>query len=324
MPQSQSDSLTIGDLARRAGVSAGTLRHYHRLGLLKPSRQSRAGYRLYSEQDRERLELIRALRGLDVDLREIGKLLRGVSTLRQVAELHLRTLDLQARAIARRRAVLRLVLRDEQPPSPARLRRLQVLSDFERRERESFLVSELSRRLSTLGATRLPAKIITDAVGDLPDAPSDAQVEAWLELAEIVSDPEFLSRYRTSAKVRELSPAKSAARWNAEAALIYAPVARAVDAGVLPRSAGARPIVHRWARAFRTGARPGAQHGRLVLRDFAHELLRHFEAERDTGEQRFWELAAVLRPSLARTPLGIAWPWLIEALHHIAGAGNGD
>src|SRR5881628_1257512 len=124
------DAFTIGDLAQRAGISAGTLRYYHRLGLLKPSRQTRAGYRLYSEQDRERLELIRALRGLDVDLKEIGKLLRGVATLRQVAELHLRTLDLQAKSIARRRAVLLLILRDDTPPSAQRLRRLQVLSIY--------------------------------------------------------------------------------------------------------------------------------------------------------------------------------------------------
>ncbi len=312
-------AFTIGDLARRAGVSAGTLRHYHQLGILKPSRQSRAGYRLYSEQDRERLELIRALRGLDVDLREIGKLLRGIASLRQVAELHLRTLDLQARTIARRRAVLRLVLRDERPPSAERLRRLQVLSDYERRERETFLGAELSRRLSTLGATRLPAQILTDAVGDLPESPSDAQVEAWLELAEIVSDPDFLARHRTSAVSREVSPARSAAQWTADAARIYGPVARAVTNGISPRSAAARPIVHRWALAFRESTRPRVTHGRLVLRDFARTLLEQFEAQRDTREERFWELAVVIRPTMANTPLGLAWPWLIEALHYIVG-----
>ena len=311
------ESFTIGALAIRAGVSAGTLRHYHRLGLLKPSHRSRAGYRFYTEQDRERLELIRALRGLDVDLAEIGKLLRGVTTLRQVAELHLRTLDLQARSIARRRAVLRLVLRDERPPSAERLRRLQVLSDYERSERQSFLGDELSRRLSTLGPTRLPAKILTDAVGDLPDSPSDAQVEAWLELAEIVSDPAFLSRYRGSLNAGR-AHGKSAERWNADAVRIYAPVARAVDAGVSPRSDEARPVLHRWARAFRASTNPRAKAGRLVLNRFARELLLHLESQRDMGEQRFWELVAVLRPSMARSPLGLAWPWLMEALRHVA------
>src|SRR5690242_17875347 len=102
----QSTRLSIGELARQVGVSPQTLRHYHRLGILRPAAITRAGYRLYAEADRVRLELVRALRALDFDLDTISRLLRGTVSARAVTELHLRALDLQVKSLARRRAVL--------------------------------------------------------------------------------------------------------------------------------------------------------------------------------------------------------------------------
>src|SRR5438445_8269847 len=57
------------------GVTVRTLHHYDRLGLLKPSRYSRAGYRLYSERDVARLEQIVALKFIGFSLNEIKKIL---------------------------------------------------------------------------------------------------------------------------------------------------------------------------------------------------------------------------------------------------------
>lgn len=64
------------EFAGHAGVTAKALRHYERLGLLKPGRTG-AGYRLYSESDRMRLEQIMALKFLGIPLREIRALLDG-------------------------------------------------------------------------------------------------------------------------------------------------------------------------------------------------------------------------------------------------------
>src|SRR5262245_28291588 len=50
--------LRSGELARLSGVSADTLRHYERKGLLKPHRASN-GYREYTRQAVERVRLIR-------------------------------------------------------------------------------------------------------------------------------------------------------------------------------------------------------------------------------------------------------------------------
>ena len=57
------------------GVTVRTLHHYDRLGLLKPSRYSRAGYRLYRESDVARLEQIVALKFIGFSLKEIKNIL---------------------------------------------------------------------------------------------------------------------------------------------------------------------------------------------------------------------------------------------------------
>ena len=66
---------TVGVLARAAGLARSTLLYYDRIGLLPPSRRSTAGYRLYGEDARARLETIRTYRSVGLGLREIRALL---------------------------------------------------------------------------------------------------------------------------------------------------------------------------------------------------------------------------------------------------------
>ena len=300
---------TIGELARQAGVSAQTLRHYHRLGLLRPTATSTAGYRLYTEEDRGRLELVRALRALDLDLDTINRLLCGAVGVRNVAELHLRTLDLQARTLERRRAVLRVLLRAEASVTPDRLARLQVLAGFEQMERERFLATELDKRLRDTGNANMRRWIQSAAVLDLPESPTEAQVEAWLELAEMVSDPGFLARYRGEPSTApSLQSFGDPDRWPKVMVALYEPAAEAAKRGVDPRSAKARPIVQRWVRLLAHRA------GRRDLRAFAEQMLRAIDADHDSREERFWLLVGVLKPSVARSPISLGWPWLVAGL----------
>ena len=60
----------VQEFAKLAGITSKALRHYERVGLLKPAR-SNAGYRLYSERHLDRLEQIVALKFLGLPLREI-------------------------------------------------------------------------------------------------------------------------------------------------------------------------------------------------------------------------------------------------------------
>src|ERR1051325_4603224 len=63
------------EFAKLAGVTVRALHHYDRLRLLKPSRYTRAGYRLYSERDFARLEQIVALKFIGFPLKEIKRIL---------------------------------------------------------------------------------------------------------------------------------------------------------------------------------------------------------------------------------------------------------
>jgi DNA-binding transcriptional MerR regulator len=72
---SESTLVTIGRLARRAGLGAETLRHYERLGLIRPARRSAANYRLYGPETERRLAFIHRAQALGFSLADIRDLL---------------------------------------------------------------------------------------------------------------------------------------------------------------------------------------------------------------------------------------------------------
>lgn len=71
----------IGQVADDTGMSIRTLRHYDELGIVSPSGRSAGGFRLYSDEDMQRILLIRRMKPLDFTLEEIGVFLRAVDTL---------------------------------------------------------------------------------------------------------------------------------------------------------------------------------------------------------------------------------------------------
>jgi DNA-binding transcriptional MerR regulator len=64
--------LTVSQIARRAEVSADTVRHYVHIGLLKPERNPQNGYKLFSELDIGKLRFIRQAQSLGFTLAEIA------------------------------------------------------------------------------------------------------------------------------------------------------------------------------------------------------------------------------------------------------------
>lgn len=67
---------TIQRLARLAGVTPRTLRHYNAIGLLAPARVSSNGYRIYGPAEVDRLQEILFFRELDLPLDEIRAILQ--------------------------------------------------------------------------------------------------------------------------------------------------------------------------------------------------------------------------------------------------------
>ena len=67
---------TIGEAAAAARTTSETLRHYDRIGLVRPSRKDPwTGYRYYTGQDIVRLNTVRALQLMDLSLKEIKEVL---------------------------------------------------------------------------------------------------------------------------------------------------------------------------------------------------------------------------------------------------------
>jgi MerR family copper efflux transcriptional regulator len=65
----------IGEVAERLGLSLRTIRHYDEEGLVTPSARTEGGFRLYGEEDIERLALIKRMKPLGFSLDEMRDLL---------------------------------------------------------------------------------------------------------------------------------------------------------------------------------------------------------------------------------------------------------
>jgi DNA-binding transcriptional MerR regulator len=68
-------TLTVGALARRAGVSTKTVRYYESIGLLPRAVRGENGYRYYPRETVSRLSFIRRAKLLGLSLEEIGSLM---------------------------------------------------------------------------------------------------------------------------------------------------------------------------------------------------------------------------------------------------------
>jgi len=68
-------AITIGRLAKQAGVNIDTIRYYERHGLLPEPARRASGYREYTATDLDRLRFVRRAKDLGFTLAEIGELL---------------------------------------------------------------------------------------------------------------------------------------------------------------------------------------------------------------------------------------------------------
>jgi DNA-binding transcriptional MerR regulator len=113
--------LTIGRLARRFGLSRSTLLYYDSLGLLRPSSRSSAKYRLYSEKDGRRLELICSYREAGVPLKQIGHIIaRPAGGAAIILERRLEQLNVDIAALREQQRVVVRLLSDRKQLRRAR------------------------------------------------------------------------------------------------------------------------------------------------------------------------------------------------------------
>lgn len=186
------DLRTIGQVARLSGLSVPTVRFYSDAGLVPVAARTAGGHRLYDREALHRLELIRTLRELGVDLATVARLLTREHTVAEVADREAAALERQIQDLRVRRSVLRYAAaRDADADGLVRAGRLARLSGEQRRALVAGLVAE-----STAGLELEPG-FAARLRSLLPEPPDDPErIEAWVELAHLVSDPDFRSSVR--------------------------------------------------------------------------------------------------------------------------------
>ena len=313
------DLIPIGALARLTGLSVRTLRFYSDSGLLAPAGRSEAGYRLYDAGATARAQLVRTLRELGVDLPTIKRVLDREVSLTGVAAAHAAALDAQIRVLRLQRTVLRVAAARE-TTTPQEMKLMHDLARLGAAERRSIVADFVEEVFAGLDADPGIAARMRAATPELPDEPSSEQVQAWIELAELVADADFRRRIRAmvqrSAEDRAAgagagSPAPREAHGRAAQA-VAEQAGAALAAGIDPASAQARPVIDALAAVF------AELHGRENGPEFRAWLAETLETFTDRRAERYWQLLAIMNGWPQREPAAGSsippWEWLVAGL----------
>ena len=307
---------TIGDLARRTGLTVKTIRFYSDRGIVPPTDRSPTGYRLYGIEAVARLDLVRTLRDLGLDLSTIRKVVDGEISLADVATAHAEAVAVQIRTLRLRRAVLTVVAkRGSTPEEMDLMHKLARLSEDERRR----LIGEfLDTVFGGLDTHPEFAGIMRSMTPELPDNPEVEQVQAWVELAELSQDPDF------RASMRRVAEEHAADRVHGDTtgvrrdavAVVRDQVEPALTAGTDPLSRQADPVV---ATVMSQYANICGRPNDVELRRW---LLVRLESASDPRRERYLQLLSVINGWPATTSLAPVFDWFIEALRARSGDGS--
>nr|WP_168504498.1 MerR family transcriptional regulator [Streptomyces sp. S1D4-11]QIY93179.1 MerR family transcriptional regulator [Streptomyces sp. S1D4-11] len=299
---------SIGALARRTGLTVKTIRFYSDTGIVPPTDRSPAGYRLYDISALARLDLVRTLRDLGLDLAVIRQVLDREISVPEVAAAHADALDVQIRTLRLRRAVLRAVAkRGSTPEEMDLMHKLAKISDDERRRLVNDFIDDT---FGGLDANPDFVEMMRSAMPDLPDDPEPEQVDAWVELAELTQDQDFRAAVRRMAEhqATERAQGDTTGLHHDLTETVRDRVGDALDAGIDPASGEAAPVIDaitaRYAQAF----------GRADDTELRHWLLTRLEIANDPRAERYWHLLAVINGWPVPPSLAPVFAWFIEAL----------
>lgn len=125
--QDEAEGLTVGQVAQQHGITVRTLHHYDGIGLVRPSKRTNAGYRVYTADDVERLAMVVLYRRLGFTLEQIADLLDGsepvVDHLRRQRAAVLRRIDEMTDLISSIETMMEAEM-SERPATSAELREL--------------------------------------------------------------------------------------------------------------------------------------------------------------------------------------------------------
>ncbi|HTV22805.1 MAG TPA: MerR family transcriptional regulator [Polyangiaceae bacterium] len=299
--------LSIGQVAKRTGIRVKTLRFYADEGIVPPSARTASGYRQYDDADVQKLELVRTLREAGLGLPAIRAVLARDLSLADALRLRLEAIDVHIGSLRQVAAALRFALRSE--PTELDIRRLTAVTHISHRERKTLIEGFYQRMADGLPLEpELRQKILANAPR-LPDDPSAEQLDAWVELSELIADPsfgEFLRNNALEVSRRGLS-LSALERLNLE---IGEAATNARAQGLEPTSDAARALVERYLAGLAQVAGRSTEDA-----EFRRGVLERFERQ-DPRATRYWQLVGSLNAEHPTAKHMAAWGLLVEALKH--------
>ncbi|MFJ9824758.1 MerR family transcriptional regulator [Streptomyces sp. NPDC101160] len=290
-----SGTWSIGELAERAGVTVKTVRFYSDRGLLPEAGRSGGGHRRYGQGALERLRVIRALRGLDLPVAAVGRVLDEEDALEDVVAGQLGEVADRIAALRWREASLRLL---QDCTAQERAERLRLLAAVSAPPDTTTLARFWRRTLPVRFPAKLAAAVVDAAVPPLPEDPAPAQVLALARLLELVSQAP--------------APAVHLADLPHRPTVLYEGLAEAYELGTREMAAGGPPAPGAALDGF--VAAYASALGARDTRAFRRRLAGLMISGADPLIGRYWQLAGEVAGERAGPTVGAVHGWLCVAL----------
>ncbi|MEU7631334.1 MerR family transcriptional regulator [Nocardia sp. NPDC049220] len=297
--EEETDRYTIGELARRTELSTRTIRFWSDSGVIPPVERSAGGYRLYGADAVGRLHLVRTLRELGLGLDAVREVLDRQSTLAEIAAIHVEALDTQIRMLRLNRAVLHnAICRENKIEGLSLMYELARLSARERQHLIDGFVDKIFAGVDDADALAI-ADFMREMPPQLPEDPTSAQVDAWIELAGLVSDDDFQRTMRQMV-LRGESDNRIEFGLNIRP-LVLVHASPAVEKGIAPESDTGRAIVDH-----------------IVPADLAdtesRALLEWLDLVAEPRVERYWQLLSLINDRPPGPPSVPVFAWLAAAV----------
>jgi DNA-binding transcriptional MerR regulator len=292
---------SIGELSALSGASVRRIRFYSDKGLLPAAARTAAGYRVYTEADLARLDLIRALREAGVSLETIRNVLSRQRTLTEVLQIRLGTLEAEIASRRRIAAVLRATLRVSEPAECdlGRLSAATTLSKTKFKETLERVFEKVTNGHHMGDAWK--AHIIDASTPELPDEPMPEQIDAWNEIMKMITDESEIAGMR--AEMASWNDESDPSAYTEATKEMLAKAREAIDKGEQPTSAAGIATARTWLGKI----------AEAMKRD-PDETFMEWARKHNARSSRYQKLLAILRGDGGNASPGREWLWLHEAM----------
>ncbi|MGD3107488.1 MerR family transcriptional regulator [Streptomyces sp. YGL11-2] len=295
--------LSIGELARRAGVTVKTVRHYSDQGLLPDAGRSAGGHRRYDPEALDRLRRIRDLRAFGMPLPDVAEAMAGGSLERALAG-RLAAVGGQLTALRWQQAALRALTEASADQRPALLR---LLGGLPLPPTGDGAVRFWRRQLPRALPSALRDAVVDAAVPVLPADPEPAQVVGYARLHALTT----AGTGGLAERCRRVRRAPAALVGDSDPVALYRGLGEAYALAAAALAAGRPPgpgdeldsFVAAHARAYRSRDSPAFRAGLRAVS----------AAGEDLGMRAYWRYVDEVTGGGGPT-MGAAHDWLVGAL----------